>query len=75
MKNLEESKLLEDLVGEELSSVSFVQDYVQFDFNGPLLTSFADPIVQVEDQTLRFPEGASRDKPCSLIGQQVMTCY
>jgi hypothetical protein len=49
--------LINELVGEELSSVVFVADYVQFDFNGPRLTLFVWPTAQTfgENRTLGDP--------------------
>jgi hypothetical protein len=64
---------LESLVGEQLSSVIFVADYVQFDFNGPILTALSDPVVETEGARYRFPEQGSRDALCGLIQQFVAT--
>jgi hypothetical protein len=62
---------LGSLTGEQLSSVIFVADYVQFDFNGPILSAFSPPIVEVQGVRYRFPDRASRDALCSLIQQFV----
>ncbi len=62
---------LEALAGEQLSSVIFVADYVQFDFNGPGLTAISDPIVVRGETRVRFPDPGSRDALCSLIQQYV----
>jgi hypothetical protein len=62
---------LETLVGEQLSSVIFVADYVQFDFNGPVLTAYANPTAIHQGQRARFPDPSSRDTLCSLIHQLV----
>jgi len=59
------------LVGEELSSIIFVADYVQFDFNGPRLTAFSPPVVRLRGGESRFPGPGSRDALCSLIQQVV----
>jgi hypothetical protein len=64
---------LESLAGEQLSSVIFVADYVQFDFNGPVLTAFSGPIVELQRARYRFPAQGSRDALCSLIQQFVAT--
>jgi hypothetical protein len=55
--------LINELVGEELSSVVFVADYVQFDFNGPRLTLFVWPTAQTfgENRTLGDPGGPVRN--------------
>ena len=59
------------LLGQELSSVTFVQDYVQLDFNGPGLTLLIWPEVSSRDGTYRFPEPGYRDSLCSQIGKRV----
>ncbi|SRR6266481_10002008 len=61
----------EALTGEQLSSVIFVADYVQFDFNGPILTAISNPIARLRSGALRFPDKGSRDALCSLIHQYV----
>src|SRR6266566_302046 len=62
---------LSSLAGEQLSSVIFVADYVQFDFNGPVLSAFSPPIVEVNGVRHQFPGPGSRDALCSLIQQFV----
>ena len=64
---------LESLAGEQLGSVIFVADYVQFDFNGPVLTVFSGPVVELQGARYRFPAQGSRDALCSLIQQFVAT--
>lgn len=39
------------LVGKQLSSVEFVQDYIQFHFDGPVLSAITDPVVTVKGTT------------------------
>jgi hypothetical protein len=60
------------LVGEELDTVAFVMDYVEFKFNGPVLRALTNPTVQSGRLRLRFPEPGSRDALCSLIGTGVV---
>jgi hypothetical protein len=59
------------LVGEQLNTVAFVMDYVEFHFNGPVLRALTGPIVEGHGVRLRFPEAGSRDALCSLIGSEV----
>jgi hypothetical protein len=59
------------LIGEQVSAVSFVQDYVQFHFDGPVLTALSNPILKDETGTIGFPAPGSRDKLCTLIAQLV----
>jgi hypothetical protein len=59
------------LVGEELNTVAFVMDYVEFHFNGPRLRALTDPRVQIGLRTWVFPGPGSRDALCALIGRTV----
>jgi hypothetical protein len=60
-----------DLVGESVSSIWFVMDYVRIEFNGPYLTAYAAPVIATPEKTYRFPEPGSRDALCELIEQTV----
>ena len=62
---------LESLVGEELNAVSFVMDYVEFHFNGPVLRALTNPTVWIGSVEARFPNPGSRDTLCALIGREV----
>jgi hypothetical protein len=61
----------EDLVGCEVSGVSFVRDFVEVLFDGPVLRSLASPMVREGDRVARFPEAGSRDALCRLVGRTV----
>lgn len=52
---------LADLVGEEISAVCFVRDYVEVRFDGPILRALSHPVVVAADSVARFPEPGSRD--------------
>jgi hypothetical protein len=62
---------LDSIVGERLSSVEFVHSYVQLHFDGPTLTVFAYPPVELD--RVQHTGGASgyRDALCSLITARV----
>ncbi len=62
---------LSDLEGEEVSAVSFVRDYVEIHFDGPVVRSLSNPTVTTPDSRARFPEAGSRDALCQLIGAVV----
>jgi len=62
---------LEMIVGEFMSSVEFVMDYVQLHFNGSALTSFVSPQVHDHGQVFRETEPGYRDTICGLIGAVV----
>jgi hypothetical protein len=62
---------VESLVGQELSSVTFVQDYLQLEFNGPSLTLFVWPEIFREEGSYGFGEPGYRDWLCAEIGEEV----
>src|SRR5690242_9135647 len=50
--------------GSQLSSVEFVQDYVQLRFDGPCLTAITWPVVTVGQQRFRLETPGYRDALC-----------
>jgi hypothetical protein len=70
MKTLEFINLI---LGEQLSSVEFVQDYIQLHFDGPTLTLFAWPVVITNEKEHRFGTATDyRDELCRRIGHKVL---
>jgi hypothetical protein len=65
------SATIGDLKGEEISTVAFVRDYVEFRFDGPILHCFADPKIKIRETVFQFPETGSRDALCSVIGSTI----
>jgi hypothetical protein len=59
---------LEMIVGESLSSVEFVMDYVRLGFNESRLTAFVGPQIENLDRTLSDTDSGYRDALCALIG-------
>jgi len=59
---------IESIVGEPLSGVAFIQDYVEFHFDGKIVRSLTNPTVDFGNTQHTFPEPGSRDALCSLIG-------
>ncbi|MBB5341294.1 hypothetical protein [Tunturiibacter gelidoferens] len=59
--------------GQELSSVTFVQDYLQLDFNGPVLTLYHWPEVFRTEGSYAFGEPEYRDVLCAQIGESANT--
>lgn len=56
------------LINEQLSSVIFVQDYCQLDFDGNTLTCYQYPEVVINENEYKFSEdGQYRNKLCSII--------
>ena len=59
------------IVGEELSAVEFVHDYLQLRFDGPLLTLYEWPHVLLSDYSVAFGEPEYRNALCAQIGETV----
>lgn len=59
------------IVGQQLSSVTFVQDYLQLDFDGPGFTLFIWPEVFRDEGSYAFGEPGYRDALCSAIAENV----
>jgi len=59
------------LVEEPLSSVTFVQDYVQLDFGAARLTAYAWPSVEIGGVIFRFGDRGYRDALCAFIAHEV----
>ena len=62
---------IRNLIGEQISAVCFVMDYVEINFNGMILRSVADPFIRIGDREFMFPGQGSRDALCSIIGDYV----
>jgi hypothetical protein len=62
---------LQIIVGNQLSSVEFVQDYVQLRFDGPSLTAITQPRVLIGDVLFEWGSPGYRDALCERIGKIV----
>ena len=58
---------LSAIEGQELASVAFVQDYLQLDFGGPILTLYIWPEVFRPEGSYGFGEPGYRDMLCEEI--------
>ena len=67
----EKSNPLHPLLGEELSAVVFVRDYVQLQFDGPGLTLINDPTVITNATKYQPALPGYRDALCERIGKSV----
>jgi hypothetical protein len=65
------AEAMEKIVGSALSSVTFVADYVQLDFDGPNLTAYTLPIVRLGSQHIQWEQPGYRDALCRQIGRRV----
>jgi hypothetical protein len=70
MASGENSRVLEDLHGRQLSAVVFVQDYLQLQFDGTTLTMMTWPVVHDEGE-FRYGDGRYRDALCDCIAKEV----
>jgi hypothetical protein len=60
------------LIGRSLSAVVFVQDYLQLQFDGDLLTILTWPTIVMGQDTFRFGSGKYRDVLCERISRIVV---
>ena len=76
--NTEDSPTIENrgpmrsLIGRALSAVVFVQDYLQLQFDGDLLTILAWPTIRVAENVLSFGHPNYRDALCERISAVVV---
>ena len=62
----------DELRSSQLSSVEFVQDYLQLHFDGPTLTLYVWPdVADADGISVAFGEPGYRDALCSVIGETV----
>jgi len=64
-------RVLQTIVGRELSSVEFVRDYCQLRFDGPTLTAVTQPVVENKEREYRWGQSGFRDEVCERIGRKV----
>ena len=63
---------LSKIKGEQLSSVTFVMDYLQIDFDSNLLTCYKWPKVTVKTRVYSYGEVEYRNANCELIASNVL---
>ncbi len=61
----------EGLTGEMLSAVTFVNDYIQLDFNGQGFEIYCPIVIHSQEGVVRLSEDGFRDRLCSLIDKTV----
>jgi hypothetical protein len=65
---MKEIKELQDLVGEELTEVRFVMDYIQLAFSSAIISCFSKPKIETGGISYEIPGPGSRDALCLFIG-------
>jgi len=68
---VEQDSIFEQLVGEQLSSVTFVQDYLQLSFDGPRINVFNPLRVKTLSSCITSWSPGFRDLVCGQIGKVV----
>jgi hypothetical protein len=63
------------LKGRVLSSVEFVQAYVQLRFDGPCLTAYTHPVVDLATDRFEWGVPGYRDRLCEQIGSTVVDAW
>ncbi|TKC09075.1 hypothetical protein [Pedobacter frigoris] len=63
--------LFKSIIGEQLSSVEFVQDYLQLHFDGNTLTFYSWPEVNLESINYKIGDIMYRDALCKIIASEV----
>jgi hypothetical protein len=63
---------LAKLVGEELSAITFVRDYLQLHFDGPTINAYTLPIVTFRDSRWANGDTGYKDAICARIGVAVI---
>ena len=62
-------KLLENL---ELAGITFIRDYIQFLFDGPVLNTYTLPQIKIDNDIISKFQSGYYDMLCSLIGKRII---
>lgn len=67
--------VLDGLVGETVTTIMFVMDYLRIEFqyghDGPFFECYTWPVVSIDGTEHRFADSGYRDALCALIGREV----
>ena len=63
---------LKELETIELVGITFIRDYIQFLFDGPLLNTYTLPSIIFQNKTLTSKDFGYYDALCSLIGKSII---
>ena len=66
------SELFESIIGEKLGAITFVLDYWQLQFDGPIINALTRIGVSARGQQLRDGDDQFRNLICGQIGKIVM---
>jgi hypothetical protein len=66
---------LREMVGLELAGITFIRDYVQFLFGGPILNVYTWPQVKIQERIISLADTGYRDGLCALINKKIILAY
>ena len=67
--------LFKSLEGRELAGITFVRDYIQFLFDGPILSAYTLPQVTIANAILNHDTPGYRDALCAQIGKTIAVAH
>jgi len=70
-----ERQYLVAITDSELSAVTFVRDYIQLHFDGPMINTYTLPTVVVGGSVFSHADPGYRDALCARIGATVKAVY
>jgi hypothetical protein len=65
-------KFLETL---DLVGITFIRDYIQFLFDGPVLNTYTLPLIKIENRIITSINFGYYDTLCSLINKKIISAY
>ena len=65
-------RLLDRLLKRDMSAIVFIRDYLQFQFDGPVLTAYVWPVVYISIDGYTAEQPGYRDHLCGFIGRMVL---
>jgi hypothetical protein len=66
---------LNQLENLELAGITFIRDYIQFLFDGPLLNTYTLPHIKIHGKVLASTDYGYYDTMCSLIGKTIISTH
>ena len=67
--------ILKSLEMLELVGVTFIRDYIQFLFDGPVLNTYTLPLIRIENKIVTSIDFGYYDNLCSLINRKIISSY
>lgn len=59
----------------ELIGITFIRDYIQLLFDGPILNIYTLPQIVIQDKIFTSTQSGYYDVMCLLIGKEVLSAY